>query len=265
MPQIVDEQMLVTGASGRVARVLRSALRHDHELRLTDSRPLDDLRRGESFVQGDLTCPEFAAGAVSGVTAIIHLAAQSFDADWPRLLRANIEATTVLCEAARREGVATLIFASSVHAVGGYNEPAQWPVPLDAPPRPCCRYGASKVAGEAIVRLYSDQVPGARTTCLRLPLVTYLPRTESERRSWLAEADLVSVVEGVLAHPSRFAIHLPASPCPEPRFAVDHTLARRGHRPTVPATEVPMGPNPPTYAPDCVLWRPTTDDQGVSP
>ncbi len=53
-----------------------------------------------------------------GVDAIIHLAGISLEASFDKILASNIEGTYNLYEAARQEGVARIVFASSNHAVG---------------------------------------------------------------------------------------------------------------------------------------------------
>lgn len=248
--------ILVTGAAGRVGTALRPSLRAQAQLRLTDIRPLPAAGEpGEEFVLGDLTEPDVVAEVVRGATAIIHLAGFPGDTDWPTLLSANIRSTTLLTDFAAAEGIPTVVFASSIHAIGGYNQPATWPVPGDVPPRPCCRYGAAKVACETVFRLYSDQVENAHVTCLRLPLVTYLPRTEFEPRSWLAEEDLARLMGAALASTRRFGIYVGTSICPDPRFDIAASRHDLGYRPEVRADHVPRASHPPAYAPECALWR----------
>ena len=55
-----------------------------------------------------------------GVDAIVHLGGFSVEGPWETILRANIVGAYNVFEAARRNGVRRLVFASSNHAVGFY-------------------------------------------------------------------------------------------------------------------------------------------------
>ena len=48
----------------------------------------------------------------------MHLAGQPTEAPWPVIRDANIEGTLQVFEAARRNGVRRIVFASSNHAIG---------------------------------------------------------------------------------------------------------------------------------------------------
>jgi nucleoside-diphosphate-sugar epimerase len=82
-------------------------------------------------------------------------------------------------EAARRSGVRRVVYASSNHVIGMYeaeSAPALYeiddPRTFDAlvPVRPDSLYGASKVFGEALGRLYADR-HGMQVVCLRIGAV----------------------------------------------------------------------------------------------
>jgi hypothetical protein len=62
-------------------------------------------------------------------------------------------------------------------------------VPEDLPPRPCCAYGASKVLGEQLARVYADR-HGLSVVCLRLGGVQPHPLALSWRPSWLSHGDV---------------------------------------------------------------------------
>ena len=69
-------------------------------------------------------------------------------------------------EAARRAGCRRLVFASSINAVLGYGDASQ-PTTWEAPAFPQNVYGATKVWGEALARVYSDP-HGLSCLCVRL-------------------------------------------------------------------------------------------------
>ncbi|HSS56802.1 MAG TPA: NAD-dependent epimerase/dehydratase family protein, partial [Solirubrobacteraceae bacterium] len=63
-------KVLITGAAGRIGRVLTAGLT-DHELRLTDIAELDDPR----FMRADLNDQAQVDGAIEGMDAVVHLGA----------------------------------------------------------------------------------------------------------------------------------------------------------------------------------------------
>jgi len=96
------------------------------------------------------------------------------------VLAANIVGAYNVFEAARRAGVARVVFASSTHAVGMYDEenaPALYRLEDErtfdeqAALRPDSLYGASKAFGEVLGRFYSDR-HGLSVICLRIGFVT---------------------------------------------------------------------------------------------
>ena len=114
--------VLLTGAAGGLGTLMRGLLpAYGYELRLFDATPIE----GEpDAITADLADKEALREAVRGVDAIIHLAGISLEAPFEKILRANIEGTYNLYEAAREEGVRRIVFASSNHAVGFTPRPA---------------------------------------------------------------------------------------------------------------------------------------------
>ena len=157
--------VLITGAAGTIGRALREHLRGRYALRLTDLRPIADLAPGETFIAADINEPAQIDAAVAGADCVIHLAAIAEEAPWDRILSVNIDGTYNVFEAARRRRVARVVFASSFHAVGFHRRSRE--IDTEVPVRPDTRYGVSKVAGEAIGRLYADKY-GLEVACLRI-------------------------------------------------------------------------------------------------
>lgn len=108
--------VLLTGAAGGLGTLMRGLLpAYGYELRLFDATPIE----GEpDAITADLGDKEALREAVRGVDAIIHLAGISLEASFDKILRANVEGTYNLYEAAREEGVRRIVFASSNHAIG---------------------------------------------------------------------------------------------------------------------------------------------------
>ena len=146
--------------------MLRPALRDGlEELRLSDLQAPDDLRAPETFVAADLTDKDAVQRAVDGVDAVVHLGAVPDEAPFEEIAGPNLHGAFHVFEACRRAGVKRVVFASSNHASGMY--PVGVPLDGDQPPRPDGLYGASKVFGEALGRMYVERF-GLSVVCLRI-------------------------------------------------------------------------------------------------
>jgi UDP-glucose 4-epimerase len=166
-------RVLVTGGAGFIGSHLVKAL----VSRGFSVRVLDDLSRGSlrsldpvlgsiEFVRGDVRDGGVVAGLVRGVDVVVHLAAlvDAFESlSNPRLYSdVNVGGTLNLCMASGN--VKTFVYASSAAV---YGEPVEVPVREDHPLNPINPYGASKVAGEAYVKTYSN-IHGYRPVILRI-------------------------------------------------------------------------------------------------
>ncbi|HEX6685380.1 MAG TPA: NAD(P)-dependent oxidoreductase [Candidatus Limnocylindrales bacterium] len=187
--------VVVTGAAGGVARMLIPTLEGRYPLRLTD---LSD---------GDLTDPDFARRVTEGASAIVHLAANADgEHDWARLRGPNTDAVSNVLDAAVANGASKVILASSVHAAGGYVDAGRIPLSADWPAYPCCVYGATKVLGEALGRVYSDE-HGLSVLCLRLGATKQRPEVVSELPGWLSPGDLGRLVTAALDADVRYGVY----------------------------------------------------------
>lgn len=133
--------VLLTGAAGGLGTLMRGLLpAYGYDLRLLDARAIP----GEpDAITADLGDRGALREAVRGVDAVLHLAGISLESTFDKILRANIEGTYNLYEAAREEGVARVVFASSNHAVGFTPRPrGEAPlerdalIPVDTPAAP---------------------------------------------------------------------------------------------------------------------------------
>ena len=195
--------VLLTGAAGRIGAVLRGGLpERGWALRSLDVVPIADPRPGEEHVVADVTDPAAMAEAVSGASAVVHLAGVSSESTWAAVSHANIEGTWCVLEAARRAGVPRVVLASSNHATGFTPRPAEGLLREDdAPPRPDTHYGVSKVAMEALGSLYVDRY-GLDVVCLRIGSAFAEPTSTRHLSTWLSPADTVSLVDAALTAPA---------------------------------------------------------------
>ena len=191
---------------------------------LSDVRKTGDFR----FVERDL---RKGVEDLLPVDRIIHLAARP--GVRPSIHQAelyhdvNVNASLSLFEAARKTGTPRIIFASSSTVYG--NHPVI-PFPEDASPlKPISPYGATKVAGENYLRVYSE-LHGIQATILRF-FNAYGPRQRPDmavsifadrirtgqeitlfgdgsiERDYTYIEDILQGIEGALDHPENFAVY----------------------------------------------------------
>ncbi len=178
------KRVLITGAAGRVGRIVVPRLRPGWDLRLLDLAPARDLP-GE-WVTGSVTDAGAMAGACRGADAVIHLAAIPVEDSWDRLMAVNVGGTRTVLEAALAAGVARVVLASTVHVVGF--RPAGQPVPADCPPCPDTFYGVSKAAVEALGSLYHSRF-GLDVICVRIGSCFARPVDRHALSVWLSPGD----------------------------------------------------------------------------
>jgi uronate dehydrogenase len=198
------KKILITGAAGDVGSHLRRELAGRYALRLSDIRPIPDLAPGEEFVRGDCASLRDMLRVTPGVDAIVHLGGFSVEGPWEVILRANIVGAYQVFEAARRNGVRRVVFASSNHAVGFYDRDET--IDHRVYPRPDSRYGVSKVFGEALGSLYAYRY-GMEVVCMRIGNVNPRPMDKRRLSIWLSPRDLGQLVSIAIDRPGiRFEI-----------------------------------------------------------
>jgi uronate dehydrogenase len=156
--------VLVTGATGEVARGVLPLLEHDFDLRLLAlDPPGDDPRR----VQADLLDWDALTRAMNGVEAVLHLAVASghggaYEDDAFNDLRfdVNVKGTYHVFETALRARVRRVVHVSSLMVVWGHGlllRDDRALVPGDAEPRPVGTYALTKLLAEEVARQYALQ------------------------------------------------------------------------------------------------------------
>ena len=192
-------RVLMTGAAGGIGRHLRRLLKGVYPLlRLSDVVKPPDLAPDEEFIKAELGDLGAVEAAVKGVDGIIHLGGMSVESDWETILNSNIVGARNLFEAARRQRVERVIFASSNHAVGFY--PRRRKIGTSVLVRPDSRYGVSKAFGEAIGALYADK-HGLRVFNIRIGNVDLKPVDRRRLAIWLHPEDLAQLIRIGLEHP----------------------------------------------------------------
>ena len=195
--------VLVTGAAGRIGSWLRAGLPElGWAVRGLDVAEVRDPRPGEQNRVADATDADAVRDAVTGCTALVHLAGIPTESTWPAIEHSQIESTHVALEAARRSGVRRVVLASSNHATGWTPRPATGLLTeADAPPRPDTYYGVAKVAMEALGSLYADRY-GLDVVCLRIGSALPEPAAVRHLATWLSPGDTVRLVQAALSTPT---------------------------------------------------------------
>lgn len=206
-------RVVVTGAAGLIGRVLWKNLVEGWELVGIDTRPDPDA----AIVEGSMLDRETMIRLMDGASAVVHLGASSHpSAPWKELCALNIDGTRAVLESARQAGLKRVVFASSNHVTGMYENDMPYKAILEGdcagfdperldrithewPIRPDSVYGVSKAFGEALGRYYAE-VFGMEVICLRIGTVNKenRPRSPRENATLLTHADLTSLIDACL-------------------------------------------------------------------
>lgn len=235
--------VLVVGAAGEIGGVLTarlpSLLGDPWTVRGVDLRA--DAARGIEPL--DITELDGYVAACADVDTVVHLAGErDSEAEWARLQGPNVVGTYHAFEAARRAGCRRVIFASSVHAVGGQG--FDHPLGPDTLPHPTGLYGATKVWGESLASVYADR-HGLSTICLRIgwagaPDDARKLRNPRARDLYLTHDDAARLFAACVTAPDevRSAILNAASANHGSRFPIDETRRVVGYDPRDDAHEL---------------------------
>jgi uronate dehydrogenase len=190
-------RIVLTGAAGRVGSAVRGPLREAAgTLVLADRVPLEAEAPNEVVHRTDLSD---AAEIIAGADAVVHLAGVRDEAPFPELVEGNVLGAQRMLEAARVTGVRRVVLASSNRLTGLY--PSTETVSAEMPPRPDGLYGVSKVAVEALARLYVDKF-GLDVVCLRIGSLDARPHEPRHLATWLSHRDCAGFVLAALTVPA---------------------------------------------------------------
>lgn len=199
-------RLLVTGAAGKVAGLIRPHLHAVARCRVLSDKDDVAAAEGEVSIPADLSDRAALARAVAGCDGVLHLGAVSSEASWDVLARPNLDGVVALYEAARRAGARRVVLASTNH-VEGFRRMDEV-VDVADPPRPDTLYGATKVFAEAVARLYHDKC-GLGGAVIRIGSCTARPEGARSTATWCAPADLAALVAACFAPraPSFVVVH----------------------------------------------------------
>lgn len=210
------KKILITGMSGLIGGILRSHLEslRGYELTALNRRPVDGVRT----VQADIGDLESIRPAFDGQDVVVHLAAHVASEPMDDVVRGNLTGTWNVYEAARQAGVKRVVFASSGDTIRGVDHDPpysqiiagdyeavsrwEWPKVTKELVRPGTIYGASKVWGEVLGRVYSADY-GLSVLCVRIGAcpAANRPTTTREFAAWLSHRDVADILHRCIEAP----------------------------------------------------------------
>ena len=187
------KKLVLTGAAGRLGSYLREPLtKMCDELVSTDIvADIGKTLPGETYVQADLGDLAALETILAGADMVVHFGAIGDEAEWDAILHSNIIGAYNVWEAAYRQGVRRVVYASSVHAVGMHLKTDV--IGLDAPHKPDTYYGLAKCFCEDLASLYWDK-RGVESVCMRIFSCAQASNARS-LGTWLSYDDLIHLVE----------------------------------------------------------------------
>lgn len=217
-PKMGKPKLLITGINGLIGGILAQPLSEAYDVHGIDVKP---PHSGHVF-KADMAEYETLVSVfeeIAPLPYIVHLAAESnVNATWDVVLRSNIIGTRNLYEVARKFDSKHIVFASSNHVTGSYEDfhplhlhlqPEPDRITVQDPIRPDSDYGVSKAFGEAIARYYCARW-GIKSICLRIGSVRKDDNPAKDPRlakTWLSHRDLVQLVGKSLASNVTFGIY----------------------------------------------------------
>ena len=192
-------RLLLTGAAGNLGRELRPRLKaYCDVLRLSHRREFGAAGEGEEIMLAELEDAAAMQALLADVDAVVHMGGVSTEQPWQPILAGNIVGMYNLYEAARKQAVKRIVFASSNHVTGFYRQD-QVVSPLD-PVRPDGLYGLSKAFGENLAQLYWNRY-GIETVSLRIGSSFPEPKDRRMLASWMSFDDTERLVVAALTAP----------------------------------------------------------------
>ncbi len=209
----MKQRVLITGMSGCIGSILYRNLNDSWQVSGIDARENDAY----PVTVMNISDTSGLAGIIAGAYAVVHLAANaSVMASWEEVLESNIRGTQNVFETAALAGVKKIIFASSNHVTGLYEQEEPYrkiiagdyqglnpqDIPMidrTFPIKPDSYYGVSKAFGEALGRYYAERY-GLQVICLRIGTVNRQnhPLDVRQCATLFLHADLVKMVDRCL-------------------------------------------------------------------
>ncbi len=192
-------KLVLTGAAGRLGSHLREPLsRMCDELVCSDlADDIGTLYDGERYVKADLADLDAMVALLDGADMVVHFGAIGDEAPFEDLLGPNFIGAYNIWEAAHRNGLRRVVYASSIHAVGMHKKTDF--IGTDAPHRPDTFYGLAKCFAEDLASLYWDK-RGLESVCMRILSCAQVSNPRAVG-TWLSYDDLIQLVQRAIDTP----------------------------------------------------------------
>lgn len=223
-----DMNVLITGAAGAIGSTLVKGMKDRYVLRGLDRVPMPDL---EDAIVGDIADFDTVLKATEDMDAVIHLAGvASGGGPWEEILPNNIIGTYNVFEAARRNDVRRIAYASRAGLLPSSYYPRSMQRTVDMLPRPESYYSVSKVFGESLGYMYSARF-GVEVVAVRIGNFKR-DRDQPEHPHQLSHGDCVRLFEQAITYPGvEFEVVFGVSDSDWPLYDLDHGRKVIGYDP----------------------------------
>ncbi len=199
-PEPQPRRVLITGAAGRIGGAFAAASQERYDLTLMAHHDDDtsEIEACGTVVRATLDDLDRLKELFDGQDTIVHMAADpSPEAEWESMLTNNITGTFNTMTAAVAAGCRRVIYASSIHAVSGYEEGYQ--VHAADPVNPGDLYGVTKCFGEAMGRYIATQ-HGVSVIAIRIGAFQPIEAARNEEslpmlNAFISHRDMVQLLQ----------------------------------------------------------------------
>lgn len=193
------KKLVLTGAAGRLSSYLREPLaKMADELVSTDLvDDIGDLYPGERYQRADLASLDDMLDVLEGADMVVHMGAYADEGPFEQLLGPNFIGAYNIWEAAHRQGLKRVVYASSIHAVGMH--PKTDFIDTQVRHRPDTFYGLAKCFAEDLGSLYWDK-RGLESVHMRILSCAQVNNARA-LGSWLSYDDLIQLVQRSIEAP----------------------------------------------------------------
>ncbi len=193
------KKLVLTGAAGRLGSYLREPLSKlcDEFVSSDIADGVSNLAPNETYVQADITDLDAMVSLLEGADMVVHFGAIGDEAPMEQLWGPNFYGAYTVWEAAYRNKVRRVVYASSIHAVGMHKKTDF--IGIDAPHKPDTFYGLAKCFAEDLASLYWDK-RGIESVCMRILSCAQVSNSRAVG-TWLSYDDLIHMVERAINTP----------------------------------------------------------------
>lgn len=193
------KKLVLTGAAGRLGSYLREPLSKmcDAFVSSDIAEDVGALNPNETYIKADLMDLDAMVDLLEGADMVVHFGAIGDEAPFDVLWGPNFMGAYNVWEAAYRNKLRRVVYASSIHAVGMHKKTEF--IGIDAPHRPDTFYGLAKCFAEDLASLYWDK-RGLEAVCMRILSCAQVTNSRAVG-SWLSYDDLIHLVEQSITTP----------------------------------------------------------------